>query len=107
MQGIVIGLAIPWVVGALISATAPVDWNAEKVKLAAAVTGAIHNAWVDAELISVGDAVIDGVAKLSQDKPDMVAALQALAAGNKDAAVSALETALKSVLSPQLAALLS
>lgn len=106
MQGIVISLAVPWVVGVLMSYTGTIDWGAEKQKLAAAVQGAIHSAWVDQEAIAAGDAVIDAMAKLSVDKPDIVAALQALAKGDKSSALAALETALKGVLPAQLAGLL-
>jgi hypothetical protein len=91
----------------MMDATGPIDWTAQKATLAGKITNTFHSAWVDAELIKVGNAVLDGVAKLSQDKPDIIAALQALAKGDKNSAVSALETALIAVLPADVAALLS
>ena len=107
MQSVVMSIAIPWVVGVMMSATADINWQGEKTGLASAITGAIHSAWMDKELITIGDAIIDAVAKLSQDKPDIVDALKGLAAGNQAAAFTALRTALAGVLPADLATLVA
>lgn len=107
MESIILRLAIPYAVGLLVSGVDTLDYAGEKQKFAAGVGQVVHNAWLDSKVVAAGDAVIDGVHKLATDKPDLIAAVTALANHDKVAAVGALSNALKGVLPAELGALLA
>jgi hypothetical protein len=104
-QGIIL-LCIPWIVEELSSGAATLDIPGLKAKTAAAVTAAIPSKWVDTQLITVANQVIDALSKISQDQPDLTTMLKALAAKNPGAAAVALKSMIVPYLPAALASLL-
>lgn len=103
----VVSLCIPYVVGELTSEAGTIDWAGVKTKAHAAVAGAVHSALADKVIDDAIDGVLDAAAKICQDKPDIQAALTALAKSDKAAAIQALEAMVAKVLPPELGVLLT
>lgn len=107
MEGIIVSLAIKYLVSEIASQGATTDWAQVKADFGVKVKSLVHAAWLEAAVERAGDAVIDATAKLCQDRADVAVLLTDLAAKDIGAAEGALKAMLLKVVSGDVATILA
>lgn len=109
MSGIIVSLVIKYAVDQLEKTGAATDWAKLKVDFAAHLAAHGWNKWLAAEMLIVGDALIDDIAAACQKPDDVKAVLAAAAAKDYPAAGAALKSLVSVVAgaNPYVAALLA